>query len=368
MDWEAFLAPALRAVRPYVPGKPIEEVRRELGLAHIDKLASNENVLGTNPASVKAVAAALEEQWLYPDSGCWHLSRALAERVGSEPGSVLVTGGSVELLYFLAVAALGPGDEAVSPFPSFAMYPIAAGMVGAKFIRTGLRPDYGYDIDAIIAALTPRTKVVFLANPNNPTGVITTREEVARLVDALPAGALLVLDEAYWDIVEDDAYPDGVEWVRAGAPVLVARSFSKGHGLAGFRVGFGVGPLGLMDGLRRVYPPFNVSTPAQVAALAALGNPEHLERTKEFLAAERPRLAAALRAAGYPVPKSRANFVCVGVGQDAVPVFETLQAQGLIVRPLHGFGLPDHIRVTVGFRETNERLVAALCQAAPIEG
>lgn len=360
MDWERFIKPNVRSIKPYVPGKPVEEVQREIGLEEVEKLASNENVLGTNPASVRAVAAALEDQWLYPDSGCWYLTRRLAAEVGVPPEWVLVTGGSVELLFFLCLAAVGPGDQVVSPFPSFAMYPIATQIAGGEFVSTPLRPDYGYDLDALKRAVGPRTKVVFLANPNNPTGVVTERGEIEEVLSALPDGALLVLDEAYWDIVDDPSWPNGVGWVEEGAPVLVTRSFSKGHGLAGFRVGYGVGDPALMDGIRRVYPPFNVSTPAQVAALAALDDQGHLVATKALLAEERPRLTEALRAAGFDTPVSAANFVCVRLGADAKGVFEDLLREGLIVRPLHGFGLPDHIRVTVGEREANDRVVAGL--------
>ncbi|MBC8514350.1 histidinol-phosphate transaminase [bacterium] len=360
MDFSQFFRSHLEDVNPYVPGKPVEEVRRERGVDKLEKLASNENFLGTNPASLEAAREMLSCSWIYPDSGCWSLTESLAKKCDLSPDSLIVAGGSVEVLFFLSIASLSKGDEVVSPFPSFAMYPIATRITGARFVGTPLRSDYGYDIDALIGAFTPNTKIVYLANPNNPTGVMTLPDEISRVVSALPPQALLVIDEAYWDLVDHPRYPDGLDWVRNAPNVFVTRSFSKGHGLAGLRVGFGVGHPQLIEGIKKVYPPFNVSSIAQVAALAALEAPEHLERTKEMLRIERPWLTEQIRRAGFDVPDSQTNFICVGVRQDAQSVANSLMDLGYIVRPLKGFGLPQHIRVTVGKRDTNRGFVKAL--------
>jgi len=363
--------PAIADLVPYEPGKPVEEVQRELGLEHVVKLASNEGQFGPFPAALEALERSLGELNRYPDGGMYRLTAALAKHHGVRPENVAVAAGADAVIMYLSLAALDPGDEIVCGWPSFPSYVLDAIKMGATPVRVPLR-DLTYDLPALLAAVTPHTKIVFVANPNNPTGTMVGRAELDAFFERVPGHVLTVLDEAYFEYVDEADYPDGVEEYlkRDGRRVLVLRTFSKIYGLAGLRVGYGVGPADVVSAIRKVRNAFDVSQPAQDAALASLGEPEELGRRRAVTAEARERVAAAC--AGLPVelgPRPVANFLYVDCGREIGPLFDALLREGVIVRPLAPFGAPEAMRVTVGAPEENDLFGAALsrCLAAVSE-
>jgi histidinol-phosphate aminotransferase len=351
--------PCVEELRPYTPGKPIEEVQREYGLTDIIKLASNENPLGPSPKAVEAIRAAAEEVRLYPDNDCYDLRRALGRRLGVDPEQVLLGHGSDELIHNIGLAFVSPGDEVMMCEGPFSQWEFTAKLMEGTPVYVPLK-EQRYDVAGMVARLSERTKVVFVGSPNNPTGTIVTRDELAALVGALPESTILVMDEAYYEYVDDAEYPDSLALVKEGRAVIVLRTFSKIYALAGLRVGYGATTPGLADALGRVREPFNVSSVAQAAALASLEDGEQVERTralngkgKEYLYGECERL-------GLSYTRSQANFVWVDVGRECREVFTELLRRGVIVRTGDVFGAPTHIRVTTGTEEQNERFVGAL--------
>jgi histidinol-phosphate aminotransferase len=360
--------PAIADLVPYEPGKPVEEVQRELGLERVVKLASNEGQFGPFPAAVEALERSLGELNRYPDGGMYRLTAALAERHGVAPENVALAAGADAVIMYLSLAALDPGDEIVCGWPSFPSYVLDAIKMGAQPVRVPLR-DLTYDLEALLAAVTPRTKIVFVANPNNPTGTMVGRAELEAYFERVPEHLLTVLDEAYFEYVDEPDYPDGVEesLKRDGRRILVLRTFSKIYGLAGLRVGYGVGPPDVVAAIRKVRNAFDVSQPAQDAAFASLGEPEELARRRAVTAEGRARLAAVC--AGLPVqvaPRPVANFLYVDCSRDVGPLFDALLREGVIARPLAPFGAPEAMRVTVGAPEENDLFGEALtrCLAA----
>ena len=353
--------PALAELVPYEPGKPVEEVQRELGLERIVKLASNEGQFGPFPAALEALAQGLPELNRYPDGGAWRLVQRLAEKHGVEPSSVAVAAGADAVIAYLCLATLDPGDEVVFGWPSFASYPLAAMKMGATPIRVPLA-DHAYDVERILGAITARTKIVYLCNPNNPTGTMIPRDAVNAYFDRVPSQVLTVLDEAYFEYVDEPDYPDGIEeHVKAGRDVLVLRTFSKIYGLAGLRVGYGIGPKEVVDSVKKVRNAFDVTQSAQDAAVASLGDAEELARRRSFNAEARAHLVELCSGLELSLaPRPVANFVYADVGEDARPVFDALLREGVIVRPLAPFGAPGAIRVTVGTKEENELFARAL--------
>jgi histidinol-phosphate aminotransferase len=358
---ESFFRPAVNALVPYEPGKPIEEVQRELGLERIVKLASNEGPFGPFPAALEALDRANRELNRYPDGGSYRLREAVAERHGVRLEEVAIGAGADGVLDCLAQATLDPGDELVCGWPSFASYPILARKLAAVPALVPLRDDR-FDLDAILDAITARTKLVCLCLPNNPTGTTNTRDELDAYFERVPDHVLTVLDQAYFEYVEDPQYPDGVEeHVKAGRKALVLRTFSKIYGLAGMRVGYGVGPAEVVTAIVKVRRAFDVSSPAQAAALASMGDIAEIERRRRANSDGRAQLGEILRGAGYPPARPAVgNFLFADVGEDGRPFFERLLRQGVIVRPLHGFGAPTAIRVTVGTEEENDFFARAL--------
>ena len=356
-----FLRPALEGLVPYEPGKPVEEVQRELGLQRVVKLASNEGPAGPFPAALAAMERAAGELNRYPDGGAYRLRKALAERHGVGFEEVAVASGADGIIDGISQAVLDPGDEVVCGWPSFPSYVIYALKLGAEARRVALR-EHVYDLDAMLDAITQRTKLVYVCHPNNPTGTMSTRADLASYFDRVPDHVLTVLDQAYFEYVDDPDYADGIEeHFKAGRRVVVLRTFSKIYGLAGLRVGYGVAPADVVTALGKTRRAFDLSTPAQEAALASLDAPHELARRKEANARDRAELEAILRAAGYsPLGPAVGNFVFVDLGEEAQPFFETLLRQGVIVRPLAGFGAAHAIRVTVGTPEDHEFLAAAL--------
>jgi histidinol-phosphate aminotransferase len=352
--------PALEQIVPYEPGKPVEEVQRELGLDRVVKLASNEGPYGPFPAAHAAMERALPELNRYPDGGAYALRAALAERLGVRYEELALGAGSDGLVDGLSQALLDPGDEVVMGWPSFPSYAIYATKLGGRPVQVPLTADYRYDIAALFAAVTERTKIVYVCHPNNPTGTMNTRAELDALFAQVPEHVLVVLDQAYFEYIDDPDYADGLDYVRAGHRVLVLRTFSKIYGLAGLRIGYGVAHEDVVRALSKTRRAFDLVTPAQIGALASLGDAAELERRRRANAEAIPELERILRAHGLdPVP-SVANFVFADLGEDARPLFEALLREGVIVRPTAGFGAPNAIRVTAGLRDEHELLDGAL--------
>ena len=362
MSDRPFFRPALAELVPYEPGKPVEEVQRELGLDRVVKLASNEGQFGPLPEALAALERLAPELNRYPDGGAYRITHALAEKHGLGPENVAIAAGADAVIAYLSLAVLDPGDEIVCGWPSFPSYVIDAMKMGAEPRRVPLA-DHRYDLEALLAAVTPRTKLLYVCNPNNPTGTMVTRSELDRFFDRVPDQLLVVLDEAYFEYVELRDYPDGIEEYlkRDARHVLVLRTFSKIYGLAGLRVGYGVGPVDVVEAIRKVRNAFDVNQAAQDLALASLGSEEEIERRRRATADGRAAIERALVESGFPVAgPAVANFLFAEVGEDASRLFEALLREGVIVRPLAGFGAPEAIRVTVGDPEENELFAAAL--------
>lgn len=351
----------LDLIKPYEPGKPVEEVERELGLSGVLKLASNENPLGPSPKALEALKKDLDRLHFYPDGNCYHLKRALAKKYGFSPEEMVIGNGTDELLSLLALAYINPGDEAVTVDPTFSEYTFALRLMGGVPRPVPLvGDDFSYDFAAIAAAVNERTRLVFICSPNNPTGTVVDREELAEFIASLPSGVLVVLDHAYIEYVAGSAHPDGFDYIRQGRPLIVLRTFSKIYGLAGLRVGYGLAPAEVIADLNRVREPFNVNTPAQIAAAAALEDEAHLARSLELVEKGRLQLAEGLKRMGLKAAPSGGNFLFVDVATDSRKLFEALLRRGVIVRSGDIFGFPTHIRVTCGTEEQNERFLQAL--------
>jgi histidinol-phosphate aminotransferase len=359
---ESFFRPAIAGIVPYEPGKPAEEVQRELGIERVIRLASNEGPFGPFPSALEALARGAPELNRYPDGGFYRLRQALGARHGVSPENVAPAGGADGVVMYLSLVCLEPGDEAVCGWPSFPSYVLDALKLGAVVRRVPLVGD-AYDLEGLLAAITARTKLVYICNPNNPTGTMVGRRETDAYFERVPDHVLTVLDEAYFEYVEDPEYPDGIEeYLKAGKQVLVLRTFSKIYGLAGLRIGYGVGPAEVVTAIRKVQNAFDVTQPAQDAALASLGDEAEVERRRRANAEGREELARGLARLGLRVaPHPVGNFVYAETGrQDARPLFEALLREGVIVRPLAGFGAPGALRVSVGTREENTTFLTAL--------
>jgi histidinol-phosphate aminotransferase len=347
------------AIPPYVPGKPVEELERERGIRHSIKLASNENPLGPSPKALVALRQALASVHRYPDSAGFELTRKLAARLCLEPGQIVLGNGSDDVIAMLARSFLRPGDEVLMPRPSFQMYEIEARAAAAVPVEVPLK-DFRTDLGAMAARLTPRTRMVFVNTPHNPTGSLVTRSELEAFMGLLPEHVLLVLDEAYIEFVRDPAGPDSLDYVKAGRPVVGLRTFSKAYGLAGLRIGYGLMAVEVAGVLNRVRQPFNVSLPAQAAAAAALDDAEFLRDTLRVVHQGVDYLHAALTEMGLECRPTQSNFLMFRVPVDARRVFEGLLDRGVIVRPLASYGYPDRLRVSVGRPEENRRFIQAL--------
>jgi histidinol-phosphate aminotransferase len=361
---ESFFRPSVQSLVPYEPGKPVEEVQRELGLDRCVKLASNEGPFGPFPAALEVLARSTGELNRYPDGGAWRLRNALAECYGVRYEEVAVGAGADGIVDCLSQATLDPGDEIVCGWPSFPSYVIDAIKLGGVPVQVPLR-EQRYDLEAMLEAVGPRTKLVYVCHPNNPTGTTNTRAELDAFLERVPQHALVVVDQAYFEYVTDPEYPDAVEeYVKSGRRVAVLRTFSKIYGLAGLRVGYMIAPAGVVAAVNKVKRAFDVSSAAQEAALASLGDAAEIERRRLLNAEGMAGLGRALRENGLePVGPAAANFLYAETGGDSRPLFEALLAEGVIVRPLHGFGAPTAIRVTCGSPGEIEFFAAALARA-----
>jgi histidinol-phosphate aminotransferase len=355
--------PALKTLPTYQPGRPIEEVARELNLpAHeIIKLASNENPLGPSPIALAAMQKVLANLNLYPDGNAFHLKRKLAEKTGVETANLILGNGSNEIIEFIGHAYFAPGVDVVVSQYCFAIYPLVAKLFGAQVITVPAR-NHGHDLPAMLQAITPQTRVVFVANPNNPTGTLATREEVIEFVNDVPDDMLLVMDEAYVEFLEDAV--DLVSLIRLGARknLVLMRTFSKIFGLAGLRIGYGIAHPDLIVALEKTRQPFNLNSIAQAGALAALDDHEHIRQTRQNNFAGLNFLSRAFRDLKLEFVPSFANFILVRVG-NGQKVFDAMQRQGVIVRPMGGYQLPEWIRISVGTPAENERGLGALKNA-----
>jgi histidinol-phosphate aminotransferase len=352
-------APGIEGLRPYVPGKPISELERELGIRSSIKLASNENPLGPGSRAREAAASALAELGRYPDGGGFELRRAIAAHHGVSPAAVTLGNGSNDVLDLIARTFLGPGVESVFSQHAFAVYPICTQAVGAT-ARVATAKDYGHDLEAVAALVSERTRVVWIANPNNPTGTWLAAEPLRAFLGALPETCIAVVDEAYAEYVEEPEYPDATRWLCELPNLVVTRTFSKVHGLAALRVGYGLSDPRVAELLNRVRQPFNVNALAQAAAAAALSDSEHVRRSVEVNRAGLRQLTAGCDALGLGYIPSVCNFLTVDLGRPAGAVDQALLRDGCIVRPVANYGLPHHLRVSVGLETENHRFLAAL--------
>ena len=349
--------PDIAALTPYVPGKPIEELQREMGLARVVKLASNENPLGPSPKAIAVLTEGAATLHRYPDGGAFRLREALADRWKVTADHVILGNGSDEILGLLARTFLSPGDEAVMADHTFVIYKMEVMAAHGKAVTVPLK-QWRHDLTAMAEAVTPRTKLLFVCNPNNPTGTMVSADEVEQLMARVPEHVIVVFDEAYFEYVRRSDFPDSMAYVKQGRNAIVLRTFSKIYGLAGLRIGYGLTTPEITNFLNRVRPPFNANSIAQRAALAALGDDEHVARSRSVNQAGMEQMVKGLAALGFtPIP-SEANFLYVDIGQDGRKVFDALLRQGIIVRHIEG----RMIRVTIGQVEENEAFLTALAQ------
>jgi histidinol-phosphate aminotransferase len=346
---DRLVRPVVRELTPYEPGRPVEEIQRELGIERVVKLASNEGQFGPFPTALEAMERSAPDLYRYPDGGAYRLRAALAERHGVAFSEVAPGAGADGVVDCLSQALLDPGDEVVLGWPSFPSYVIDARKMGAEPRLVPLR-EHRYDPLALLEAVGPRTKMVYLCDPNNPTGVTIPRNELDAFFGRVPDRVLVVVDQAYFEYVDDPEYVDAVEgYFKAGANVLVLRTFSKIYGLAGLRLGYGIGPSRVVSEIGKVRRAFDLTTPGQEAALASLGDDAEVDRRRIANTTALAELSRILRAHGFdPVEPVMGNFLYVEVGPKATSMFESLLHEGVIVRPLGGFGAPDALRVTVG--------------------
>jgi histidinol-phosphate aminotransferase len=359
------VAPPVRGLQPYVPGKPIAELEREYGVHDIVKLASNENPLGPGPRARAAMAGALAEIGLYPDGSGFELKRQLSAHHGIEPECLTLGNGSNDVLVLLAEAFLTPATEAVYSQYCFAIYPIVVQASGARArIAPALPADnpmpLGHDLEAMAKLITPQTRLVFLANPNNPTGTWIEPDRLKAFLSALPASALAVVDEAYFEYSRDAGCPDTTRWLKELPNLVVLRTFSKAYGLAGLRVGYAISQPQIAETLNRLRQPFNVNSVALAAATAALDDGEHVQKSVQLNRAALAELRVQIARLGLTAIPSAGNFLLVDLGRPAGPVFEGMLRRGVIARPVGNYGLPNHLRITTGTLDQTRRAIEAL--------
>lgn len=358
MDYIKLANSGVQQLKPYEPGKPIVELERELGVTDIVKLASNENPLGPSHKALHALRY-MDDLHLYPDGAGFALKAALSEKLGVAANQLTLGNGSNDVLELIARAYLQPGDEAVFSEYAFAVYPLVTLGCSAKPVQVSSNL-YGHDLAAMAEAVTERTRVMFVANPNNPTGTWFNAHALDEFLSRVPERVIVVLDEAYFEYVEESHYPNGIDRLEKYPNLVVTRTFSKIHGLAGLRIGYGVSSPQIADVLNRVRQPFNVNTPAMLAAEAALADEDHLENSRSENTSGLVQIAEGLQALHLEQIPSVANFIAFDCGRDAMPIYEGLLKEGVIVRPLAGYGMPNHLRVTVGTSRENERFLIAL--------
>lgn len=352
---------ALENIKPYVPGKPIEEVQREFGLDDVIKLASNENPLGPSPKAKEALVSGIADVHIYPDGSHYHLKQDLARFHGLDPDYFIIGNGSDEVLKLLAETFINEGDEGIMADPSFSEYDFCVTLMGGKMVKVPVNNGLGLDLQAMAAAITDKTKLVFVCNPNNPTGTIVRGNELDDFLAKVPDHVIVVFDEAYFEYVEDEGYRSGLDYLKEGHQnVVVLRTFSKIYGLSGLRVGYGIAQPELINWISRTREPFNVNSLAQLGARAALTDDEFVATSREVNNKGKEYLYREFQARNISFVPTHTNFIFADVGVDCKEVFQSLLKQGVIIRTGDIFGYPTYIRVTIGTEEENKRFIAAL--------
>jgi len=358
-DYVSLASSGVRGLHPYQPGKPSDELERELGISNIVKLASNENPLGPSVKALEAIRGQLDELTRYPDGNGFVLKRALSERLSVETDQLTLGNGSNDIFDLIARAYAEPGREVIFSQYAFAVYPIATQAVNATAVVTPAK-DWGHDLDAMLSAITDATSLIFIANPNNPTGTALTSEELVAFLDQVPERIVVVLDEAYIEYNAGSDFPDGVELLERYSNLIVTRTFSKAWGLAGLRVGYSVSSPEIADVLNRVRHPFNVNSLALAAATASLSDDAYLQRSITVNDEGMAQLTSAFERLGYDYIPSCGNFVCFDTKRQGLDVYQEMLQQGVIVRPVSNYGMPNHLRVSVGLAEENARFIEVL--------
>jgi histidinol-phosphate aminotransferase len=353
------IRPNIGSIKPYVPGKPIEEAMREFRVSDVIKLASNENPLGPSPKAIEAITKYSKDVNLYPDQNSYELTGVIAEKLDLPADNVIVGNGSDEIMMLMALAYISAGDEVVVSLNTFSTYETVSKLMEASMVRINLK-NYKYDLEAMANTASARTKLIFVCNPNNPTGTINTQRELDLLVSKAPAGTIIVIDEAYRDYVESKEYPNSLEYVKSKKNVIVTRTFSKIYGLAGLRVGYAVAKPEIIRYLSLVRMPFSVNRLAQYAAVASLGDSFHVDASKKNNTEGKSFLYGELDKLGLSYIKTEANFIMINLNDDADIVFMQMMRRGVIIRPLTSFGMPGAIRVTIGTPEQNKKFLHVL--------
>lgn len=360
-EFDKIIAPGIKGLTPYIPGKPVDELERELGISQAVKLASNENPLGPSPLAIQALMQSIDGVHIYPDGDCFQLKQALAEHLGVERKQITIGNGSNEIIELVSRLFSGPGIDVIVSEYSFAIYEIVAQALSANCIKVPAK-NWGHDLEAMLAAVTPKTRIIFIANPNNPTGTYLTSDELQSFLQQLPEQVIVVLDEAYFEYVGRDDYPDGVALLSQFDNLIVMRTFSKIFGIAGLRVGYSISHEKLADYLNRARQPFNVNLLAQHAAKAALQDGQHLQASLDTNNRGLKQLQAGFSQMGIEFIPSVGNFICFQIRQDANECFNALLQKGVIIRPLASYAMPKHLRITVGREEENQRFLDALTE------
>ncbi len=368
--FEALAAPGVQALQPYQPGKPIDELQREYGVSDVIKLASNENPLGPSPKVLAALQNEFSELARYPDGNGFDLKQLLAAKHNVDTSQITLGNGSSDPLEFVVRVFVQPGDEVMFSQHAFAMYPIVTQAASAKAVITPAK-QWGHDLDGMRAAMTDRTRVIFIANPNNPTGTWLDGDSLHAFIADVPEQVIVVVDEAYFEFASDPAlraqqgatdYPDASQWLDQFPNLVVTRTFSKAYGLAGLRVGYSLSHPDVANLLNRIRPPFNVNSLALAAACAGLQDVDHVQRGVSLNAEQMEVVTTAVKKMGFDFIPSVGNFVCIDVGEGAAAVYDALLHEGVIVRPVANYGMPRHLRVTLGLAEENARFLAALAK------
>ena len=346
-------------LKAYVPGRPIEEVQRELGLSDIIKMASNENALGPSPMAIEALKANLVGVHFYPDGNCFYLKERLSALYGIDASCLLIGNGSDEMLRLIAETFINSGDEVILAQNTFSEYEFTSTVMGAKCIKVKLK-DYRHDLEAMLKAVSEKTKIIYICNPNNPTGTIVQGSEIEAFMQQIPRDVLVIFDEAYSEYSDQDTFKSGLEYVKQMRNVIVLKTFSKIYGLAGLRIGYGLTTEEIADAVKRVSEPFNVNSLGQIAALAALDDHRHVENSLQMNSRGGDYFYDALSEMGLQYVPTQSNFILIDVKQDCQEVSKRMQLNGVIIRPCASFGYHTHIRVTIGTEEQNRRFIAAL--------
>ena len=350
----------LTQIQPYIPGKPISHVQRELGLTNVIKMASNENPLGCSPKATEAVRRWAENMALYPDGSCNELNEVLSLKLGIKQEQLLFGAGSDQIVEMIAQAYINPGDESIMPFPSFPRYETVTRIMDGNPIEIKLNSEYRLDLSAYTDSVTERTRVIWICNPNNPTGTIITSDEQRSFLEKVPSSILVVLDEAYYEYAKGEDYPESIKLLDEYPNIIILRTFSKAFGLAGLRVGYAISSPQIISSLNKVRAPFNVNTAAQVAALAAINDDEFLDLSVETNHLGKHYLYEAFDDLGLPYIPTHANFVMVNLNLNSQEIFDALLREGIIVRPGVPFMMPGWIRLTIGTPEENNSFIRAL--------